>query len=331
LALLGLEPEHEVAVVELAMSAAGEIARLARVAEPDVGVVTNVAAAHLQFFDSVDAIALAKRELIDYLATAGPSSVAVLNEDDERVRRFAEGFPGRVVTFGFLPKAAFRATDFRPKAGIGSAFHVSSPEGQAEFNLPLPGRHNIQNAMAAIAAASVWAIPLEEMRQALAEFQNLHLRSEILTLPGEVTIINDCYNSNPLAMARMLETLADWQGAGRRIVVVGEMLELGPMSPQLHRGVGRNCAHSQVAWVIAVQGDARFFVEGAVEGGIPASHGLFFPDAKSAGEFCQALIAPGDVILVKGSRGVHLETVIEFLRSAAVKRFAPPSQLEKST
>ena len=110
LALLGLEPEHEVAVMELAMSAAGEIARLARLAEPEVGVVTNVAAAHLQFFDSVDAIALAKRELIDYLATAGPGAVAVLNEDDERVRRFAEGFPGRVVTFGFLPKATFRAT-----------------------------------------------------------------------------------------------------------------------------------------------------------------------------------------------------------------------------
>ncbi len=313
LALLGLEPEHEVAVMELAMSAAGEIARLARLAEPEVGVVTNVAAAHLQFFDSVDAIALAKRELIDYLATVGPGAVAVLNEDDERVRRFAEGFPGRVVTFGFLPKATFRATDVRPRAGIGSAFHVTAPEWQGEFTLPLPGRHNIQNALAAIAAASGWAIPLEEMRQALAEFQNLQQRSEILTLPGEVTIINDCYNSSPLAMARMLETLAGWPGARRRIVVAGEMLELGPRSPQLHRGVGRNCAHSDVAWVIAVQGDARFFVEGAVEGGTPLSHGLFFPDAKSAGEFCQALMAPGDVILVKGSRGVHLETVIEML------------------
>ena len=109
MALLGLEPEHDVAVMELAMSAAGEIARLARLAEPQIGVVTNVAAAHLQFFDSVDAIALAKRELIDYLATTGPGAVAVLNEDDERVRKFAEGFPGRVLTFGFSQKADFRA------------------------------------------------------------------------------------------------------------------------------------------------------------------------------------------------------------------------------
>ena len=227
LALLRLQPEHELAVMELAMSAAGEIARLARIAEPNVGVVTNVAAAHLQFFDSVDAIALAKRELIDYLATAGHDAVAVLNEDDERVRRFAEGFPGRVVTFGFLPKAGFRAAEVRPSAGIGSNFQVIAPDWQAEFTLPLPGRHNIQNALAAIATSSLYGIPLDEMQRAVAEFQNLHQRSEILILSGEVTVVNDCYNSNPLAMSRMLETLAGWPGAGRRIVVAGEMLELG--------------------------------------------------------------------------------------------------------
>jgi UDP-N-acetylmuramoyl-tripeptide--D-alanyl-D-alanine ligase len=314
LALLGLEPEHEVAVVELAMSAAGEIARLARLAEPQVGVVTNVAAAHLQFFDSVDAIALAKRELIEYLASTGPGALAVLNQDDERVRRFAEGFPGRVATFGFLREAAFHASEVRPGAGIGSVFHVTAPEWQAEFTLPLPGRYNIQNAMAAIAASSAFAIPPEEMRKALAEFHNLHQRSEILNLAGGITIINDCYNSNPLAMERMLEALADWPGAHRRIVVAGEMLELGPRSPEMHRGVGRHCAPNRVNWVIAVQGDAKFIAEGAAVGGIPPSHRLFFPDSRSAGEFCRALIAPGDVILVKGSRAVHLETVVEMLK-----------------
>ncbi len=314
LALLGLEPEHEVAVMELAMSAAGEIARLARLAEPEVGVVTNVAAAHLQFFDSVDAIALAKRELIDYLATTGPGAVAVLNEDDERVRKFAEGFPGRVLTFGFSERAAFRAKGGQWANGRYSSVKVKAPDWMSEFTVPLPGRHNVENVLAAIAASSLFAIPPEEMRQALAEFQNLHQRSEVLALPGEVTIINDCYNSNPLAMERMLETLAAWPGARRRIVVAGEMLELGPTSPELHRDVGRKCVHNGVAWVIAVQGDARFFLEGAVEGGIPPSHARFFPDAQSAGEFCHTLIVPGDVILVKGSRAVHLETVIEMLK-----------------
>jgi UDP-N-acetylmuramoyl-tripeptide--D-alanyl-D-alanine ligase len=330
LALLGLEPEHEVAVMELAMSAPGEIARLARLAEPQVGVVTNVAPAHLQFFDSVDAIALAKRELIDYLATTGASAVAVLNEDDERVRKFAEGFPGRVLTFGFSELADVGATDVIVDKGQISTIKCRTPNWRADFTLPLPGRHNVENALAAIAVSSVFDILPEDIRPALAEFQNLHQRSEILTLPGEVTVINDCYNSNPLAMERMLETLAAWPGARRRIVVAGEMLELGSTSPELHRAVGRKCAQSGADWVIAVQGDARFIMEGAVEGGVTPSRARFFPDATSAAEFCPSLIEPGDVILVKGSRGVHLETVMEMLKrqETGVRCQEPESKLE---
>jgi UDP-N-acetylmuramoyl-tripeptide--D-alanyl-D-alanine ligase len=328
LALLALEPDHEAAVLELAMSAAGEIARLARLAEPQIGVVTNVAPAHLQFFDSVDAIALAKRELIDYLATTGPEAVAVLNEDDERVRKFVEGFPGRVLTFGFSEKADFRATEVGCAEGLTSFLRVTTPDWTSRLTLPLAGRHNVQNALAAIAAASPFGISRGDIAQALAEFQNLHQRSEILTLPGEVTIINDSYNSNPLAMECMLETLAAWPGARRRIVVAGEMLELGPTAPELHRDVGRKCAPSGVEWVIGVQGAAQFFVEGAIEGGIPPSHAQFFPDAQSAGEFCKSLTAPGDVLLVKGSRGVHLEKVIEMLGKSEVR--GPKSEVERS-
>jgi UDP-N-acetylmuramoyl-tripeptide--D-alanyl-D-alanine ligase len=318
LALLALEPEHEVAVMELAMSAPGEITRLARLAEPEVGVVTNVAPVHLQFFNSLEAIASAKRELIDFLATTGERAVAVLNEDDERVRKFAEGFPGRVLTFGFSDRAAFRATQVQASAGLGSAFRVTSPEGEAHFMLPLPGRHNIQNALAAIATASLWAIPPEEVRRALEEFQNLHQRSEILTLPTGITLINDCYNSNPLAMERMLETLAAWPVASRRLVMAGEMLELGPTSPELHRAIGRKCAQSGVSWLMAVAGNARFFLDGAAEAGMPPARLAFFADARQVGDFCRTLLAPGDVVLVKGSRGVHLETTIELLRVSAV-------------
>jgi len=314
LALLGLEPEHDIAVVELAMSAAGEIARLARLAEPDVGVVTNVAPVHLEFFESVDAIAGAKRELIDYLATRGESSVAILNEDDERVRRFADGFCGRVLTYGFSAKAAFHVVDVRAGTKLGSVFQVRAPEWAAEFTLPTPGRHNIQNAVAAIATASFCGLAPQEIQKGLAAFQNLHRRSEILTLPGGVTVIDDCYNSNPLAMERMLEMLAAWPGARRRIVIAGEMLELGSDSPELHRAIGRKCAQCGVSCVIAVQGDAQYFLEGAAEAGIPCRY--FFPDAKQAGEFCRAMLAPGDVVLVKGSRGVHLEMAIELLRKS---------------
>jgi len=317
LALLGLEPQHEAAVLELAMSGAGEIARLACLAEPQVGVVTNVAPVHLQFFDSIDGIAAAKRELIDYLATTGPDAVAVLNEDDERVRRFGEDFPGRVMTFGLSEQADFRASNLRWVGSSRSVFQVTTPYWTSEFTLPLPGRHNVQNALAAIAASALFRVSASDIEHALTSFQNLHQRSEILTLPRYVTIINDSYNSNPLAMERMLEALAEWPEARRRIVVAGEMLELGPISPQLHRAVGRKCTQSGAAWLIAVQGDARYFIEGAVESGLSPAHARFFPEAQAAGEFCESLIEPGDVILVKGSRGVHLERVIEMLKGSS--------------
>ncbi len=317
LALLALEPHHEFAVLELAMSATGEIARLAELAEPQIGVITNVAPVHLQFFDSVDAIARAKRELVEYLASRSEPVTAILNHDDARVGRFAEGFKGRVVTFGFEEGADFRAAEIRTRKSVGSKFRVAAPGWNEEFVLPLPGRHNIQNALAALAVAGEVGLPVNEARRALGEFQNLHQRGEILTLPGGITILNDSYNSNPLAMERMLETLAAWPGARRRIVVAGEMLELGATSPELHRQVGRQCARSRVAWLVAVQGDARYFVEGALEKGLPAERTRFFDEAAAAGEFCRTILRPGDVVLVKGSRGVRLERVIELLTSSS--------------
>ncbi len=317
LALLALEANHDVAVVELAMSAAGEIAGLAQIAEPQVGVVTNVGPVHLEFFDSVESIGQAKRELVQNLKSP---ATAVLNYDDPRVRRFAEGFVGRVVTFGFQEGADFRALDLQMSttqtgAEIVTRFQVKAPAYQGTLYLRLPGRHNVENALAAIATASVFDIPVQDLLCALAKFTRLHQRTEILKLPIGATIINDCYNSNPRAMEKMLETLAAWPETERRIVVAGEMLELGPSSPEWHRRIGRRCAESKVDWLLAVQGDARFFVEGVMEEGLPAERGRFFVDAEQAGEFCRTIVQPHDVVLVKGSRAVHLEKVIELLQS----------------
>src|SRR5712692_2024670 len=319
LALLELEPRHEVAVVELAMSTPGEIARLARLAAPQVGVVTNVAPVHLEFFDSVDSIALAKRELIDNL---DPPGTAVLNYDDIRVRRFREGFAGRVVTYGFEKGADVQAIDLRPAKG-GSEFRLDGGGSGPEFYLPLPGRHNVANSLAALATASLFDIPLAELRQVLGSFQNLHQRGEILTLPGGIIVIDDSYNSNPLAMERMLETLAAWPEARRRIVVAGEMLELGQESPAWHRKVGRKAAECGVDWLLGVQGDARFLLEGATEAGFPEDRGRFCSNAEQAAEYCRRLLQPGDVVLIKGSRGVHLEKVIELLQEGSVKSSIP--------
>jgi UDP-N-acetylmuramoyl-tripeptide--D-alanyl-D-alanine ligase len=313
LTLLALEPSHEVAVVELAMSAPGEIALLAQIAEPQVGVVTNVAPVHLQFFDSLDGIANAKRELIENLT---PPAAAVLNFDDERVRRFAEGFDGQVISYGSGEGALFRLVEWQAMNAVGSQFRVKAPGYVHQFTLPLVGRHNAQNALAAIAAASLFKVAPNEIAAALAKRPDLHQRSEVLTLPGEITTLNDCYNSNPVAMERMVETLAAWPNARRRIVVAGEMLELGTHATELHRNVGRKCAESGVDWLLAVQGAARFLVEGAVSAGLPAGRAEFFMTTEEAADRLLELLQPGDVVLVKGSRGVHLERVIELLQSS---------------
>ena len=313
LTLLGLEPGHEVAVLELAMSMPGEIARLAQVAEPEVGVVTNVAAAHLEFFDSIDSIARAKRELIENLK---PPGTAVLNHDDPRVRSFAEGFGGRTVTFGFGHKAQIQGLDWQDVGPGSGRLRVRGPKLECDFELHLPGRYNAENLLAAVATASLFAIPSADLQQAVASFHSLPQRGEIVEPRSGIVLVNDSYNSNPLAMERMLETLAAWPGAKRRIVVAGEMLELGVSSPEQHRAVGRKCAAIGVDWIVAVQGDARFFLEGAVEAGMAFERTKFFPTALEAVKFCRAIIQAGDVVLVKGSRGVQMEKVVEGLCAA---------------
>ncbi|HLW78944.1 MAG TPA: UDP-N-acetylmuramoyl-tripeptide--D-alanyl-D-alanine ligase, partial [Terriglobia bacterium] len=176
LTLLGLEPEHEIAVIEMAMSGPGEIARLTEIAEPEIGVVTNVAPVHLEFFDSVDSIARAKRELIEGLKPPGD---AVLNRDDPRVCRFSEGFRGHLVTYGFSEGATVRARSFRTlpdrvAADPGAGFSVQGPGGwEADFTIGLAGRHNVENALAAIATASLFGVPAGSMVEALKEFKPL--------------------------------------------------------------------------------------------------------------------------------------------------------------
>lgn len=312
LTLLGLEPSHDVAVVELAMSASGEIALLARIAEPDVGVVTNVAPVHLEFFDSVDSIAQAKRELIENLSHSKGKPTAILNFDDQRVRKFADGFDGNVVTFGLSEGASFRGVNVRQIEG-GSRFLLYGPQSKTEFTVPLPGAHNVENALGALATAITCGMDAEQLEPALAAFRNLAQRTEIFTLPGKITILNDCYNSNPRAMQRMVETLAAWAGAKRRIVVAGEMLELGPTSPELHRQIGRKVAECGIDGLVAVQGDAHYIREGAIAAGMDPAKAVFFPNAAESAWYCRSLLEPGDVVLVKGSRGVNLERVTELL------------------
>ena len=308
------EDGHDAAVLELGMSRAGEIARLAWMARPEVGVVTRVAPVHLEFFSSVEEIAAAKRELIEGLAGDGP--VAVLNADDPLVAAFAgvieRGGRGRVITFGLSPSAEFRALRITERGLGGSEMEYASPAGRATVEIPLLGRHNALNVLGALAAASVWGIGAEEARRALAELAPSAMRGEVLRFEAGYAVINDCYNSSPAALAAAVATLAHAPGFRRRILVAGEMLELGASSPALHREAGAQAASfGSVDWIFAVQGDAREILRGAAAAGHPHARERFFTTVDEAAQFLPSFLEAGDVVLLKGSRGVHLERVLE--------------------
>jgi UDP-N-acetylmuramoyl-tripeptide--D-alanyl-D-alanine ligase len=318
LTLLRLEPEDQAAVVELGMSHRGELRRLAEIAEPEVGVVTRVAPVHLEFFSSIDEIALAKRELIEGLA--GQDRVAVLNADDPRVARFAEVARGRVLTFGCSPAAQFRAETIQDHGAAGSEFEFVGPGERARLTLALPGRHSVENALAALAAASVWGLTAADAANVLRNIKVGEMRGRLLQFAVGFALINDSYNSNPVALAAMIELLANTGDAKtgiyrRRILAAGEMLELGPDSAKLHREAGCCAASRKLDCVVAVQGNAVEIVNGAIEAGMPASQAHFFEDSTAAAAFLAVFVRPGDLLLVKGSRGVKMERIVEALHA----------------
>jgi UDP-N-acetylmuramoyl-tripeptide--D-alanyl-D-alanine ligase len=303
LMLLKLEPEHDVAVIEMGMSHAGEIRALAKIAQPKIGVVTNVAPVHLEFFDSVAGIARAKYELIESLPSSG---LAVLNADDEYVSQFGRNFQGKVVTYGRAATANVRAEKVTSRGVQGSGFDVVVGAVREHAILPLVGEHNVLNALAAVAIGVERGLPVAEAVAALATLAAADKRGQVLQV-GNITVINDCYNSNPKALEAMVESLAAMP-ARRRIVVAGEMLELGPAAEEMHRRAGRYIAEKQVDVLLGVRGLAQAMVEEARKSGAAAE---FIPAPEDAGEWLARETREGDVVLLKASRGVKLENALE--------------------
>src|SRR6202162_4021041 len=268
LTLLQLDDEYDATVVEMGMSQRGELARLAQIAPPDVGVITRIAVEHLEFFSSIEEIALAERELIKNLAW--PGATAVLNADDERVSRFADVTRGNVVWFGTSPCAQFRAEAIEERGVEGSAFDLVSPSGRARLELPLIGRHNVMNALAALAGASVWGIGAAEAQSVLPTLLPAEKRGEVVRFQDGLTVINDSYNSSPTALNTLAELLDATPGYRRRILAAGEMLELGTSTGDLHREGGHHAASlGKIDWIIGAQGHAADFVGAAVKAGHP--------------------------------------------------------------
>jgi len=304
LQLLKLEPEHEVAVIEMGMNHAGEIRALAKIAEPDWGVVSNVAPVHLEHFaDGIEGIARAKYELIEALPADG---VAILNGDDERVAVFGRGMEGRVVLYGTAGRSDVRAIQIEEAGLDGVRFVVEAYGERCAIHLRLMGRHNVLNALAAIAVGRRSGIALKECCAALEQMRPTEKRGDVVEWRG-AQIINDCYNSNPRALGSMVEALRKIK-AKRRIVIAGEMLELGPEGAALHRAAGEAMAGVDV--VIGVRGLAAELVEGAKAKGVKAE---FVETPEAAGEWLQENVRKGDVVLMKASRGVRLENALKAL------------------
>jgi UDP-N-acetylmuramoyl-tripeptide--D-alanyl-D-alanine ligase len=310
--LLQLEPEHNVAVLELGMSHAGEIAALAKLAQPNIGVVTNVAPVHLEFFDSIAGIARAKYELIEALPAGG---IAVLNADDPYVCQFGRDFHGKVVTYGIHKPADVCAQNIEHRGAEGTRFDVVIDAVREQASFPLVGEHNVLNALAAVAVALELGISPSNAVTALGTMSPVEKRGEIVEIAG-ATVINDCYNSNPKALQSMVDALVSLPSQ-RHIVVAGEMLELGPSGADLHRECGRYMARRGVKRLIGVRGLAEAMVEGAREGGVEAD---FVATPEEAGQRIAQELHVGDVILFKASRGVRLEKGLEIFKEQAKRQ-----------
>lgn len=306
LQLLKLEQEHEVAVIEMGMNHAGEIAALAEIAEPDWAVVSNVGPVHLEFFpDGIAGIARAKYELIEALPEDG---IAVLNFDDAYVAAFGRGLGAQAVFYGFGEGADVRAVNVAEVGAEGVVFTVEAKGQRASVQLKMLGRHNVPNALAAIAVGLQSGMELSECAAAVSELRAGDKRGEVLEWRG-AKLINDCYNSNPTALNAMVDATVAIP-AERHIVVAGEMLELGSDGASLHAACGARMIERGVGFVIGVRGLAQNLVDAARAAGAKA---LFVSSPEEAGEWLVANLSPGDVVLLKASRGVRLEKALTVL------------------
>ena len=312
LSLLELRSRPDVAVVELGMNHAGEIRRLVEVAEPEVRVWTNVGDAHAGFFASADAIADAKAEILEF---ARPADLLVANADDERIRARAGAFQGRILTFGVSDAAEVRASAVEARGLDGMAADVTTPQGAVRVETPLLGHGNLMNLLAGVAVAADMGVPLDAIAASARKMRPAAHRGELLRLPGGITLIDDSYNSSPAALKRALETLRVAAGCARKVAVLGEMLELGAHAARLHAECGRAAAAAGLDLLIAVGGEAaQSMAFAAANSGMDTASVIYVPTSAEAAELAVKKVRPGDLVLVKGSRGIGTDAVVERLK-----------------
>jgi UDP-N-acetylmuramoyl-tripeptide--D-alanyl-D-alanine ligase len=312
LALFGLSPDDHIGIFEMGMSAPGEIAEMCRIALPDVGVITNVAPVHLEFFGSIEAIARAKGELAEGIAAGG---TLIYNADDPLVSTIASRHAGDRISFGFSTDADIRAEDVEVTGLMETRFRLICEGTGRRAIIPLCGAHFVMNALPAVALARRYKIDPGQIVESLGHLRQARMRGQVLHFREGFTVIDDSYNSNPRALMLMIDALVRVPRCSRRVLVAGEMLELGKDSEELHRQCGRLAAESGVDVIVGVQGAAREIARAAAAAGMPETRVHFFTEIDPAIDFVYRNVQPGDLLLIKGSRGIHLEKMVQALRS----------------
>ncbi|MDZ4805537.1 MAG: UDP-N-acetylmuramoyl-tripeptide--D-alanyl-D-alanine ligase [Candidatus Eisenbacteria bacterium] len=311
LTLLGLEPAHRAAVVEMGMSREGEIRALAAMARPTVAVITNAGRAHLLGLGSREAVVRAKSEIAEAL---GPSDTLIYFGDDGLLREVNKGCAAHVVTFGLGPTPNLSASHINETGLLGSEFDV---DGFGRVHLAIPGRHNVLNALAALAVSQVLGVAPDAAVRALANVRPVTGRMEVRRF-GPLTIIDDSYNANPDSMRAALDLLREAPHTGRRVAVLGEMLELGQTSLSMHREVGAAASFVDALWVIGPS--ASEVAAAAVEAGLAGSAAHVVPDLESLLSSIPPALLPGDLILVKGSRGMALDRLVRAVETSVASQ-----------
>jgi UDP-N-acetylmuramoyl-tripeptide--D-alanyl-D-alanine ligase len=311
LCLDNMPDDAEVVVSEMGMNHAGEIAEIAGLMRPHIGVYTNIAPVHIEFFGTIEGIAAAKRELLENLT---PGGTVVVNNDNEHVVRISSDYAGPKVTYGIDHPAGYRATNIRERGLLGTRFTLEAEGGARELELALPGRHNLDNLLAAIATARAVGISWDGIERGVLGVKPAYHRGVIIPWRG-ATIYDDTYNSNPYALSRALELMTQAEAAGRRIAVIGDMLELGEQELQFHRDAGKSVPRS-IDVVVGVGKRTAALLDGAREAGFDAGALHHFATAEEAGEFLKGEVRAGDLVLIKGSRGVGLDRAVKMLEEA---------------
>jgi UDP-N-acetylmuramoyl-tripeptide--D-alanyl-D-alanine ligase len=308
--LLGLDHGHGAAVVEMGMNRFGEIRRLTQICRPTVGMLINVHPAHTEGVGDVAGVALAKGELLEALEG---SAVLIYNADDARISSLARDFPGRALGFGLQPGADLRAWGRQIRGWDAQVARLHYGGRSWTLNLEVAGLHQLYNALAATAAGLVLGLSPEETAKALAGFRAIHRRSQVLTLPSGVHLLNDCYNANPGSMTMALNTLKELRRGARGAAALGDMLELGNGAAQAHRDLGRVAAATGLDFLVIYGRFNQEVAAGAQEGGLAPEQILPVDSRAEGARALQNFLQPGDWLLVKGSRSMHMEGLIDLL------------------